>query len=172
MLQFETEMASSHLSRTLSRDPEITYNKMSLPALTKLCTPTPSWASYLAKGVGNEKPYFDWTRYFALIGKPAAEIGDINIATVDAIRKSTSMLTSSCVRHYLKFHCVNSHAQHLSTAFTAAYIELHEKVLKGTVEQRPRWKRVLEALEVNIVTYIVIALFMILFTYFIFHKLG
>jgi putative endopeptidase len=49
--------------------------------------------------------------------------------------------------HYLCFHAVNMCAPHLSDAFVNTHFEFHEKVLSGTTEIRPRWKRALSALE-------------------------
>jgi putative endopeptidase len=48
---------------------------------------------------------------------------------------------------YLITRVADSYAPHLSIAFRNAHWELHEKALKGTSEQRPRWKVVLEATE-------------------------
>jgi putative endopeptidase len=64
VVALETSLAQSHLTRTDSRDPERTYNKMSVPNLSVLTQPELTWASYLA--TGNPPKGIDWTRYFRL----------------------------------------------------------------------------------------------------------
>jgi hypothetical protein len=46
----ETSLASSHLTKTASRDPELTYNKMSVQSLSVLTQPPLLWPAYLASG--------------------------------------------------------------------------------------------------------------------------
>eukprot|EP01041_Mallomonas_annulata_P007240 gene7240-14772_t len=148
VLEFETNLASSHLTRTLSRDPELTYNKKSINELNELCSPESTWASYLAYGITEKrKPNLDWNKYFELIGKPTTTLGDINVTAIEAIKKVSSLLHSKILKYYFIFHVVNNMAPHLSSEFVTEHFNLFEKALKGTVEQRPRWKRALEALE-------------------------
>lgn len=147
ILIFETEIAASHLTRTQARDPELTYNKMSLVALQKLCTLPLDWPTYLARGVVDRVDGIDWIRYFSLIGKPEPLLGEINVSTVDAIRKNSTLLKSPVLAHYLAFHCLSQLAPHLPAAYVDAHFQFYEKALKGTTEQRPRWKRALESLE-------------------------
>ena len=142
---FETLLASAHLTRTASRDPELTYNKMSLTELEKLTQPELLWSNYLSTG----KPSvgIEWKKYFDLIGKSDSLMGDVNVSTIEALKKASNLCSSSTLPDYLTFHAINSCAQHLSSHFVTAHFEFHEKVLKGTTEIRPRWKRALESLE-------------------------
>jgi putative endopeptidase len=48
---------------------------------------------------------------------------------------------------YLIFQVLTRYSPHLSTDFIQLHFEFYEKVLKGTQELKPRWKRVLETLE-------------------------
>ena len=50
VVAFETLLASAHLTRTASRDPELTYNKMNIAQLSKITQPDLTWESYLATG--------------------------------------------------------------------------------------------------------------------------
>jgi predicted metalloendopeptidase len=50
VLELETSLASSHLTKTASRDPELTYNKMSVQSLSVLTQPPLLWPAYLASG--------------------------------------------------------------------------------------------------------------------------
>ena len=145
VMEFETLLAKAHLTRTASRDPELTYNKMSITELVTLTQPELLWANYLSSG----KPSvgIEWKKYFSLIGKSAELMGDVNVSTIDALKQASFLASSSTLPDYLAFHAVNSCAQHLSSHFVNAHFEFHETVLKGTNEIRPRWKRALESLE-------------------------
>jgi len=146
ILQFETTLATSHLTRTEARDPNRTFNKMSIARLIELSKPPLTWKSYLTQGTAATS-LFDWNRYFECIGKASSELGDINVAMVQAIQGFQSLLNSSTLPHYLAFHCLNSFAPHLPRVFADAHFEFHEKFLKGTQQQQPRWKRALFSLE-------------------------
>jgi putative endopeptidase len=145
VLAFETELASAHLTRTDARDPQLTYNKMSIDDLATRAKSHPiSWKQYLSGGL--PKP-FDWGRYFAAIGKDAAAMGDINVATLDAITVLATLLQSPYLQHYLAFHVANSNATNLGAAFEELHFDFFDRFLKGTSVQQPRWKVALNKLE-------------------------
>ena len=146
ILQFETQIAGFHLTRTESRDPNKTFNKMSLDKLVDISKPPLTWGTYLARG-NNSHSLFDWRKYFELIGKGPSEVGEINVATVEAIKGFPPLLESPTLTHYLVFHVVSNFAPHLSTPFSVAHFEFYQKYLEGTQEQKPRWKRALAVLE-------------------------
>jgi putative endopeptidase len=107
------------------RDPEKTFNKMSVAELQSKCSPS-----------------FDWNEYFTVLGKPVDLLGEVNVATVDAVVKVSTLLSSASANtrnSYFLFHAVNSLAAHLPAAFAEAQFEFFEKELKGTSELRPRY---------------------------------
>lgn len=145
LLEFEMELASAHLTRTAARDPLLTYNKMSIQDLNFRAKTYPiSWKQYLATGLPVP---FDWSKYFMFVGKDAAAMGDINVATVDAITCLATMLQSPNLSHYLAFHVANSFATNLGAAFADLHFDFFDKFLKGTSVQQPRWKVALNKLE-------------------------
>jgi len=150
VLEVETRIAGTHLTRTASRDPLLTFNKMTHAELVKRSAPPLTWSTYLAHGAAPPTK-FDWVRYFAAIGKPAEALGDLNVASVSAITGLSAILDdfagTHALVHYLRFHSVNSFAGHLPAAFADAQFDFFEKELKGTVQQLPRWKRALQGLE-------------------------
>lgn len=147
ILEFEKGLAMLHLTRTQSRDPKLTYNKMSVSELSSKSMLRPlEWNKYLSTGV-NPKHKFDWSLYFQLIGKPVALLGDVNVASVNAVTQFGQYLDSDILRNYMLFHVINSFAPHLSPDFVQAHFLFHEKELKGTAEILPRWKRGLQSLE-------------------------
>ena len=156
ILDFETELAASHLTRTQLRDPELTYNMMNCEELQAKCKAAhdPTWASYLTTGT-ESVPCVDFGRYLALVGVPEESCVKFNVSSVSgvakggaiAFRRTDGSATGKVLSEYLVFKAVNSMAKHLPKAFVEARFDFFEKTLKGTKEQRPRWKEALEALE-------------------------
>ena len=145
LLEFEIQLASCHLTRTAARDPQLTYNKMSINDLNRRSKSHPiTWSQYLSTGL---PPPFDWKKYFAAVGKDEVAMGEINVATVDAITSVASMLESPFLPHYLAFHVANSFATNLGSAFVDLHFEFFDQYLKGTAVQQPRWKTALGKLE-------------------------
>ena len=146
VIDIETKLAKAHLTRTESRDPIRTYNKMSVDSLVALCA-----SSLPPPAPGAGKP-FDWPAYFSAAGKCPELMGDVNVSTVEAAKAAAEVASdpesaAAALPHYLTFHILNSSAPHLSRSFVDLHFAFHEKELKGTAELRPRWKRALEALE-------------------------
>ena len=67
------------LNTTASRDPELTYNKMSIERLAAVTTPPLDWSTYLVRGItiphDND---WNWSKYFSLIGKAPEVMGEVN----------------------------------------------------------------------------------------------
>lgn len=144
VMHMETTFAAAFLTKTACRDPELTFNKMTIPELEALTRSQLTWPTYLTRGCSEN---FNWVDYFEAVGKSSHEMGDVNVGMVDAMKKVNYMANHPSFYHYLVFHCINSFAPHLTKEFVEAHFMFHEKELKGTAEQRPRWKRALEALE-------------------------
>jgi len=153
VFQLEKELAASHLTRTLCRDAHLTYNKMTVSDLQKLVNPPISWATYLARGVEyGQRASLDLARYFDLVGKPVSELGDINVACVEAIKKASTVCFDSdslpsILQHYLTFHIGLKNCKHLPKAFNELHFEFYEKFLQGTMEIKARFKRGVEIVE-------------------------
>jgi putative endopeptidase len=132
--ELELELAGSHMTKTENRDPQATYNKMDLGALSELA------------GVehGGEAGPFDFGAWFDAIGKPAVEVGEVNVQNVKAVRTAASMMASvepEILEHYLRWRTAKAWSGFLPKAFVDAQFEFYEKVLSGTQELKPRWKR-------------------------------
>jgi predicted metalloendopeptidase len=145
IMAFETSLASEHLTRTAARDPELTYNKMTIPELSALTEPVMTWSRYLVAGANNDNDAnrLNWPQYFILVGKRPEALGDVNIASVAATKRVCDLLANvgglaAALPHYLCFHVLNSYAPHLPAVITEAHFQFHEKELKGTAEMRPR----------------------------------
>jgi putative endopeptidase len=128
ILDLETKLAEASLTNVERRDPEKTYHKMSRPELRTL---TPNWS---------------WDNYFQ-------DIGYTNIESVDVSSPKffeTMSLTIKEVpiddwKTYLRWQLVNSAAPWLSQPLVDEDFNFKGRVLQGTKELLPRWKRCVSA---------------------------
>ena len=127
IFNLELKLAEAHMTKTENRDPNATYNPMTVAALTERC--------------GNA---FDFASYFAAAAKSAEELGNINVRNTKALEKVAEVVSTvgkDVMHQYLRWHAVNKFAAYLSTSFVNADFNFYEKELAGTAEIKPRWKR-------------------------------
>jgi putative endopeptidase len=153
IFEMEKEIASFHLTRTLSRDPNNTYNKMSFETLIdesmKYWTESISWALYLTYG-SQPRTAFQWDEYFSTLGKPPKDLNnEVNLSSKEYLFRISYIMNkySGILPFYCLFHLLNSFTSHLPSAFIQLSFDFYEKELKGTQELLPRWKRGLNILE-------------------------
>ncbi len=134
IMAFETKLAKT--SRTLVdlRDPEKNYNKFERSYLPRM-----------SSGI-------HWDDYFAVISFPSREKKLLvrqpeNLTAVLVLLKSEPL---SVWRDYLRWHLISEMASYLSKPFVDEHFEFYGKKLSGATEQRPRWKRVMAAVDGNI----------------------
>jgi putative endopeptidase len=129
-MAFETRLARASKSReNLSRDVSLYYNPT-----------TPAAADELT-------PNFPWTAFFVAQGIAAPE--KFSLAIPAFHQEVSRMLADVPVaqwQSYLRYHLVDDASPYLSDAFVTEHYEFHDKTLAGQKEQRPRWKRVLRAI--------------------------
>ena len=88
-------------------------------------------------------PDWNWSDYFKDLDVLAP--GDINVhqpeffKTADDIFKSTSM---DNWKAYLRWHLINATAAELSNDFVNENFNFNDRILRGTEQIKPRWKRV------------------------------
>ncbi|MBV1774095.1 M13 family metallopeptidase [Burkholderiaceae bacterium DAT-1] len=132
VMAFEMKLAKAQWSRVEMRDPQKTYNKMSIAELGKLA------------------PAFDWKRLLNKAELSAAT--EINIGepsyfkAVSKLAKSTPI---SVWHDYLTARFLDSTAPLLTPEFVAASFEFHGKTLSGQKEEKARWKRAVAFVESN-----------------------
>jgi putative endopeptidase len=128
IVELETKLADASLTRVERRDPEKTYHKMSRSELRAL---TPNWS---------------WEGYFQEIGYTNIDSVDVSapkfFETVSQALKETPLETW---KTYLRWHLVNSAAPYLSDPFVDEDFNFKGRVLQGTQELLPRWKRCVSA---------------------------
>jgi len=120
----EEKIAATHWTRIQNRDPQKTYNKMTLAQLQKLA-PSIDWKPWLeSTGLGKETAF--------------------NVNQPDAITKSAALIKSQPLavwKDYLTVHLMSSEAQYLSKQFVDTWFEMYGKTLSGTPQIKDRWKR-------------------------------
>jgi putative endopeptidase len=120
----EEKMAQTHWTRVQNRDPQKTYNKMTIAELEKLA-PGFAWKPWL-KAVGLEG------QAQVIVSQPSAITGE------GALVKSEPL---AVWKDYLTFHTVSEAAPFLPRKFVDAQFDMYGKTLSGTPENKERWKR-------------------------------
>jgi putative endopeptidase len=125
IMAFETSLAKASRTRVELRDPQRNYNKMSPANLQKL---TPDW---------------NWSDYFKAIN--LTEPGDINVGQPDFFKGANAALNKTSIedwKTYLRWHLSDAAASELSKDFVNEDFNFSGRVLRGTKEIKPRWRRV------------------------------
>jgi putative endopeptidase len=124
VVNLETSLAKSSMSRVSRRVPENIYHKMTKEQLVSL------------------DPSFSWDQYLADVNAP--KIGSLNVVAPDFFKGLNSVLASvplADLKTYLRWHLAHSAAPFLSTKFVEENFNFYGKTLTGAEQIRPRWKR-------------------------------
>jgi putative endopeptidase len=129
VIALEKEMASSHKKLAELRDPYANYNKRSLNDLMMLA------------------PAMEWN---TSLNQMQLSADSVIIGQLDFVKKINGLLSSVSMdtwKAYLRFHLIAAFSDYLSAPFDQAHFDFYGRTMRGSKEQRPRWKRVLEAQE-------------------------
>ncbi len=124
IMNIETTLAKASMTRVERRKPENVYHKMTVAQLKELT------------------PNFSWEDYFKRIG--ATQITDVNVRQPDFFKEVNRELTAVPIadwKTYLRWHLINSAASALSSKFVDEDFNFKGRILTGTQENLPRWKR-------------------------------
>jgi putative endopeptidase len=127
-LKFETALAKASRKLEDLRDPEKNYNKMSPDRLTGKYTPLINWPQRL----GAMSLHTDTV----IVGQPEF------FTALNRLLKKTPV---PVLKNYLRLQLVSGYAEYLNKTWVDEDFSFSGKVLSGQKEQRPRWKRVLDA---------------------------
>ena len=123
ILDFETAIAQVSWTNAERRDPEKTYNPMSVAAL-------------------DEAAPFPWRRLLA-----SADLGGLDRVVVventavAMIAAVYARAPADTLKAWIAFHLVDGAAPYLSKRFVAANFGFHSATMSGVAEQPERWKR-------------------------------
>ncbi len=128
ILALETRIARIQWTRVEDRDDEKTYNKYSFKALQGIT------------------PDFDWQAYVDEVG--AAKSPGLIVRQPSYFKGLARLMQQEKLatwRQYLKFRLLSNAAPLLGKAFVDENFAFHGQTLAGTQENRPRWKRAVQA---------------------------
>jgi putative endopeptidase len=128
VMAFETSLAK--VSRPIAdlRDPQKNYNKMTPAELMRKFTPSIAWPQRIQQ--------WQLAPGYLIVGQPEFFSGlELRLA-------QTPVAT---LRDYLRLRLVDAYSPYLSKAFDDEHFSFYGQVLSGQKEQRPRWKRSLDA---------------------------
>jgi predicted metalloendopeptidase len=126
ILALETKLAQASRTRVQLRDPIKNYNKMGVRQLQDL---TPDW---------------NWSDYFKTIDLVAP--GDINVHQPEFFKAADDLFKSTPIedwKAYLRWDLIDATAPDLSKDFVDEDFNFKDRVLRGTEQIKPRWKRVI-----------------------------
>ncbi|HEY6333726.1 MAG TPA: M13 family metallopeptidase [Blastocatellia bacterium] len=128
VVSIETGLAKASMTRVQMRDPDATYHKLDLEQL-KMLTPD-----------------FSWPEYFTDLGLTGVK--DVDIAQPDFFKEVDHDLTAIPLddwKTYFRWHLIAATAPFLDSKFVDEDFNFSGKVLTGTQEIQPRWRRVVGA---------------------------
>lgn len=129
VLAFETSLAKAGLFMVEMRDPQKTYHKMTIDDLSK------------------SAPNLDWKAYFAAVGLANPDSFNVGVpAFMTELSKQAKAMPIADWKTYLRVCVLRDLSSHLPASFVQNDFEFYEKVLGGSEQIRPRWKRVVEGM--------------------------
>lgn len=133
IMVFETALAQASRKLEDLRDPYANYHRMNLTELSV------------------KSPGINWDGIFRDIGLPRVDtliVGQPEfVSALSKLIKETPLQT---LKDYMTFHLVSDFAPFLHDELATERFNFYGTKIRGTQEQRPRWKRVLDAQEMAI----------------------
>jgi putative endopeptidase len=125
---FEKKLAEVSMDRLTLRDPHKTYNKKTVQELKEIA------------------PNFNWSHYFEAIG--VGNPGELIVMQPDFVKEFNALLDNESLetwKTYFRWNIFRSTAAYLNSDIVNENFSFYGKVLSGTPELKPRWKRVMDA---------------------------
>ncbi|MGY3232141.1 putative endopeptidase [Luteibacter sp. HA06] len=128
VMKFETQLAAASLAPVELRAPENQYHFVTVAEADKIT------------------PHFNWEKFFAAQNVTIDK--GFSLSQPKFFKEVDKMLASTPVdawKAYLRFHAIDSASPYLSKTFQDNKFDFYGKTLAGQPQQKPRWKRVLGA---------------------------
>ncbi len=148
---FEHKVAELEWARTALRNRDITYNKLSRDELIALAPGFPTATLLEAQGLEQVEnflapqlpPTDDEVREYRLSRQMLDSMG----GGLPAMMKLVDKTPLATLKAVMAAHFLSNHAAVLPAEVDNASFEFFGKLLRGQEEQRPRWKRAIDAVE-------------------------
>ena len=127
VLAIETRLAKASMTRVERRDPDATYHRMSVEELQALT------------------PNFPWNVYLRDVDAPSSAVNVGQPEFFKAMSRDLGEVALADWKTYLRWHLVAAAAPTLSSKFVQEDFDFNGRVLNGTKEILPRWKRCVAA---------------------------
>lgn len=131
VFKLETELAKASRALEDLRIPEKNYNKMTVADFTAKHTPNIDWKKIMT-GYGISNPDT------VIVGQPEF---------MAAVSKLLKTIPVADHKNYLRYHLLSAYSPFLGKSLDDENFGFYGRTLEGQSEQRPRWKRVLDAEE-------------------------
>ncbi|MEE4452492.1 M13 family metallopeptidase [Novosphingobium resinovorum] len=152
VLALETQLAKADWDRAAARNPDLTYNKVPLAEFEAMGSP--GVVKAFLSAVGAEKASYvligempPTAEEFKAAGIDPAKAGDKFGPGMPAVVKLIETTPIATWQAYLAAHFLRDNASVLPSDIDAATFDFYGKTLSGQPEQRPRWKRGIDAVE-------------------------
>ncbi len=131
ILKFETSLASNSRKLEDLRDPYTNYNKMQIGNITSKLTPLINWKN--------------WYEEIGIKALDSVIVGQPEFYTnLEVLLKKTPVTE---IKAYMTWQLIHQTSRYLPKAFNDENFAFYGKLMQGTSEQRPRWKRVVDNVE-------------------------
>lgn len=125
VIAMERAFAKAKMTREQRRNPQLRSNPMTLDEVKK------RW------------PNFDWQTYLSDLGLLTDSLNVSSPTFFDDLNEILPSLTDQQLEDYFVYNIIADATGVLSDDFYNAAFDLYERVMSGTEEQEPRWKRVM-----------------------------
>ncbi len=152
VLALETEIAKAHWDRTVGRNRNLTYNKLSKDELIGLGGEFPIALMLEELGIGDQENFVvrqvmpDAAEIEAL-GLTEEQVEKVSGGGISGILSVMDTASLDDWKAYLTAHFLSDHSSVLPKTIDDATFAFYSKQLRGQEEQRPRWKRGVSAVE-------------------------
>lgn len=133
VFDLESQLAGNSMTRLERRNPQTTYNKLSLSELQ------------------SQSDWINWKSFFGGIG--VNEIEDVNVNQLAYIQQVSDVVANTAlakVKAYLSLRFISANAAYLSNDFVTTRFDFYSKQLSGQKEQRSRAKRMVNSTNRNL----------------------
>ena len=152
ILALETEIAKAHWDRTMNRNRDLTYNKLSKDELVALAGDFPIDAMLTEIGVADQDFFvvsqvMPTDEEIESLGLTEDQLEKISGGGVAGVAEVMSTASIEDWKTYLTARFIASNASVLPSRIDEASFDFFSRKLRGQEEQRPRWKRGVSAVE-------------------------